>query len=185
MRRRQLLRRGAATLVPAGLGVGAGCTEKASVGEQTPTAAAEQTPVREELPALPVAERWSVAEGEIAAAAAADVSDRAAFEAVVADGGPTVKGLTDRGGKLELKLVPSDAENRGIAADVGLVGGAYAALVRADDSYLRVSTTILDDRGAPMGSFQAVTAWARRYLADEWSDTDYGEALLGTLKTKS
>lgn len=185
MRRRQLLRRGAVTLAPVGLGVGAGCAEKASVGEETPTAAKAQTPVHDDLPDLPVEDRRSVTERAIETAAEADVGDVEAFEAVVADGGPTVEKLTEREGKLELELVPSDAADRGVVADVGLVGGAYAALVRADDSFLRVSATLLDDRGKPMGSFQAVTAWARRYVAAEWSAKAYGEALLGTLQTKS
>lgn len=182
MQRRQLLRRGAVALTPAV--VGAGCAEKTEHGEETPTAAKRQTPVHDDVPALPVEDRWGVTERAVETAAEADVADVDAFEAAVTDGGPAVDSLTEREHGIELEVTPSNAESRGVAADVGHVGGTYAALVRETDSFDRVSVTLLDGRGRPFGSFQVVTTWARRYLDSEWSAKAYGEAALGTLKTK-
>lgn len=182
MHRRHLLRRGAAAL---SVGFLAGCAEKADSGAQTPTAAKKQTPAHGNLPSLPVEERWGVAERAIEAAAEADVADVDAFEAAVADGGPSVEKLTEHGKKLELEATPSAAPDRGVVADVGHVAGAYAALLRSDDSFERVSVTLLDERKAPFGSFQAVTTWGQKYVDGEWSAKEYGEAVLGTLKTKS
>ncbi|MDS0294845.1 hypothetical protein [Halogeometricum luteum] len=182
MRRRHILRRGAAALA---VGLTAGCAAKADGGSDTPTAAKRQTPAHGDLPALPVEERWSVAGRSVGDAASTDVADADAFEAAVAEGGPAVEKLTKRGKKLELKATPSDAAGRGVVTDVGHVAGAYAALVRSDDSFERVSVALLDGGKKPFGSFQVVTPWAERYVDGEWTATEYGEAVLGTLKTKS
>jgi hypothetical protein len=170
----------------AAVGLSAGCAAKADGGKDTPTAAKRQTPVHGDLPALPVEERWTVVERSIdAAAESADVGGVDAFETAVDDGGPSVEKLTERGSKLELKATPGDAAGRGVVADVGHVAGAYAAFLRDGGSSERVSVTLLDGEKDPFGSFQVVAVWARRYVDGEWTAKEYGEAVLGTLKTKS
>lgn len=171
---------GLAALVPAAL---AGCAETAGEKPKSATPAKKQTPMQDERPALPVEERWDLAARRIEEAAAADVADVDEFTAAVERGGPSVSSTTEHETVLELKCeLDPDAEGGTVPA-VGHVAGTYAALVRGGTPFTRVDVSLLDG-GDTYGSFQLHEEWAERYESGGWSAADYGEAALGTLKTK-
>lgn len=176
-----MLRRGACALVPTGLS--AGCAKTAGDSPGTPTPAKRQTSVQDRLPDLPVADRWDVVGRAVEAAARTEVSDAAGFEAAVEDGGPKVTSLKTTPSLVELTGAPAPTEG-GVARTVGLVAGAYAAFVRSGATVTRLNGTLETSGGEPFGSFQVTTDWAERYLRGAWSAEAYGEAVLGTLKTK-
>ncbi|MFC4357612.1 hypothetical protein ACFO0N_06570 [Halobium salinum] len=170
----------------ASLGACAGCAQTAGEKPTTATPSKEQTPVQDERPSLPVVERWDRAARRVEVAADADVTEVDSLVAAVERGGPSVSGAKAKteGKLLELTCEVDPGAEGGAVAAVAHVAGTYAALVEHGTPLVRLDGTIVDVGGDAYGSFQLHEAWANRYLDGEWSASDYGEASLGTLKTK-
>lgn len=181
MLRRETLRYATALLSVA---VTAGCTEKTDTGAETPTAAKRQTPVADALPDLPVAERTAVVGRAITETAERNVADFPAFEAVIEREGLSIKSTKKTERIIELKGVVIVDTDRGIAQYVGRVAGAYAAFVRSGAPYDRLNVTLNEQDDSTFGSFQVLSAWSKQFEERNWSAEQYGEAVLGTLKTK-
>lgn len=174
--------RGLAGLVP--IAACAGCAQKAGDVGETATPAKEQTPVHDRLPSLPVEERWGVLADRVERAAAVELTDLDSFVAAVERDGPAVTDVKEYGTVLELTCELDPGSEPGAVPVVGHVAGSYAALVRAGTPFVRLDVTLEGSDGDAYGSFQIQEAWATRYEEGEWSPGAYGEAALGTLKTK-
>lgn len=164
--------------------VSAGCAEKPPEGEKTATPAKRQTPVSDALPDLPVEKRIEIVGRAITETAERDVTDFSAFEATIERSGISIESTKKTERVIELKGVVTVDTDHGIAERVGHVAGAYAAFVRSGSSYERLNVTFERQGDSTFGSFQVRSEWSKRFEKGEWSAEQYGEAVLGTLKTK-
>lgn len=76
----------------------------------------------------------------------------------VIEAGPHGEGLV-----LEVEFVQTERFDAGILDSIGLIAGAYAALVAAGSETELLEATVLDEAGNPFGSFHVLRAWAEEY----------------------
>lgn len=174
--RRRVLR---LTGVP-GAALLAGCTE--DVGAEFPEN--REWPLAGRLPALPVRERAAVMAERIEAMADAPLREPADLEGAF-DGYALELEFAERERDV-LRVGYEDPERRtrGDLGNVGLLAGAYAALVGNGYDATALGVEILDDAPASYGVATAESAWAERYLGGDLSAEGYGELVAGTIEFK-
>lgn len=185
MNRRLFLSRGAAGLGAAAL---AGCLEE-------PLKAAESKPplfqdlYHEEEVDLPVRRRFDVVEEGVEHADGASVEDRESFASFLEEQGLAVESLTETteadATLLELEYAEERYEDRGVAYAVGVVSGAYAALVDAGEPTDELTASIHDAAGEPFGEFTVRAAWAERYRKGELTAAEFGGKVGDTLESSA
>lgn len=134
-------------------------------------------PLSDLIPDLPVEQRGDVLEAGVGAGLETESSDPESFERALDEAGVPVE-PTD--GTVEVEY-PADWAD-GLLYGVGLVGGAYASLVRGGYPATELRATLLDADGRPFGEFGAEIDWPRR-LGGELTQSGYGTLVADTLET--
>lgn len=167
---RRTILRGAA--VPLALSL-AGCGSRR--GDAT-----EPVPLSDVIPDLPVEQRGDVLEAGIAAGLSTASSDLDSFESALTEAGASVETVDGSDGTLDVEYMADWSD--GLLYGVGLVGGAYASLVRGGYPATELRATILDADGRPFGEFTANIDWVRR-LNGDLTKSEYGTLVADTLET--
>lgn len=149
---------------------------------KTPPKIDQQTPTSGVVPSLPVSEVKSVTESAIESAPSS-VADLDAFEAALTNAGVSDVGLTEHDKFLSLSHAVSHDAAGSVARTLGTTAGVYAALVETsgDDRPLSVSVSVA---GEVAGEYAVPPEWATEYRTGETTAKEYGEKVLGTVKTK-
>lgn len=164
----------------AALTASAGCIEE--MGKEFPKN--KKWPISEYTPALPVEERTTVLEERISGLSSADIADPAGLASTLEEYEMTVKSVERKRDVLTLEYVNTDRRDEGNVHDVALIAGGYAALVDAGYDAKALGATILDDAPASYGSATVETAWARKYNHGTLTAAEYGELVVGTIKSQ-
>lgn len=173
--RRTLLRRGSGAL--AGMSTLAGCTEE--IGEEFP--AEREVPVAEFAPDPPIHEKTDVLAEGITMLADADVTDPDEFETTLIEHGIEIESVEREFEILTIEY--RSAVQQGILDDIGLIAGAYAALVAAEYDTTALDITIFDADSSSFGIAEITTDIAEQYNADELSAKEYGELVAETIES--
>lgn len=162
----------------------AGCARPVeSEDRETPPEIDRQTPTSRLVPSLPVAEVKSVTESGVESAPES-VADLDALEAALVERGVGVVDLTEHDEFVSLTQAVDSFADEGVARSLGVVAGAYAGFVAESDDPVPLSVTLEHD-GSTMGEYAVAAAWAEEYLSGETTAKEYGEKVLGTVKTKT
>lgn len=137
-------------------------------------------PLSDVVPALPVEESGDVLEAGVAAGLDTASSDPASFERALSEAGVPVESVEPADGTVEVEYAVDWTD--GVLFSVGLVGGAYAALVRGGYPATELHATLLDADGSPFGEFTAEIDWTRR-LGGDLDTAEYGTLVADTLET--
>lgn len=144
----------------------------------------EPVPIQERLPNLPVEENVEVLAAGIEAGFDADVADPAEFEQALTDAGLAVESLVDREDELALEYRDEPERDSGVLRDIGVVAGAYAALLDGTAGLPgRLLATLVDDELESFGEYHVDAEWAVEYAAGETSAEEYGVLVSDTLET--
>lgn len=173
--RRNLLRLGGVAVATAL----AGCTE--DIGEEFPPNT--HWPAAELVPSLPVREQTEVLADGIEALSTAQIPDEATFETTVEEYGLSVEAIERTREVLTVDYVNNDRYASGTLHDVGLIAGAYAALIAAGYDSVALGITILDPAPASFGSASIETEWTRQYNEGRLSAAEYGELVATTIES--
>lgn len=144
--------------------------------------ATEPVPLSDVIPDLPVEQRGDVLEAGVAAGLETESSDPESFERALSEAGVPVESVEAADGIVEVTY-PADWAD-GLLDGVGLVGGAYASLVRGGYPATELRATLLDADGRPFGEFTAEIDWVRR-LGGDLTESEYGTLVADTLETVS
>lgn len=136
---------------------------------------------------LPVHDRHDVAVDAIGRAAGAAPTDVDALEAVLAGEEIRVEAAdlveVDWVPTLELEYRVADAVERGLLDHLGLVAGAYAAVVAAGEGGERLEATLLDDAGETYGEYEVEADWAEAFDDGELSARAYADEVMVTAES--
>ena len=164
----------------------AGCARPVESGSdtttKTPPKIQRQTPTSRLVPSLPVTEVKSIAASGVESAPES-VDGLDAFESAIDERGVDVVDSTEYETFVSLTQAIDSFADEGVARSLGVVSGTYAAYVDATDEPGPLSVT-LEHEGSTMGEYAVAAEWAEEYLADETTAKEYGEKVLGTVKTK-
>ena len=174
--RRALLRWGAVL----GVSALAGCTEE--IGREFPSN--EKVPLSEVVPEVPVKKRTTVLETGITELAGEDLTTNDEFTAEIEAAGIEVGSFSERYDVLKLEYRNQTRRNRGVLHELGLVAGAYAALVSADRTTTALDVTITNARSSTVGFVEISSEYAARYNAGEYSAAEYGELVASSITSK-
>lgn len=178
MRRRALL----AALAGSGAAL-AGCAESAEPPPtETPPEVKEETPVSGSVPDLPVREVKGVVETRIEETPDS-IPDADAFEAALVERDVDVRELSEKDDFVSLHHAVEAFTAAGVADPLGVVAGVYAAYVPEIDDHAPLSASV-DHAGETAGEYAIATTWAEEYDSGAITAKEYGEKVLGTLKTK-
>ena len=178
MRRRPLL----GALLAAGTPL-AGCARPVeSDSEKTPPDVHERTPAGESVPDLPVEEVKDVATAGVEAAPDA-VGGPEEFEAALEERGVAVESVSEKPDFLSVHHAVDSFAGAGLAEPLGIVAGVYAAYVPEVDDPTLLSAAV-EHAGETAGEYAIATTWAEEYDSGAITAEEYGEMVLGTLKTK-
>lgn len=182
MHRRHLLRR--AGLATAGVAALAGCTDANLKQAEAQPPLLEDLLHEEELD-LPVSQKFEKVAAGVEAAADADVESVDDFEAFLDERGISVESVDELlvEGESHLALEFEESGEGGVLEPVGVVAGAYAALVEAGHDSEALEATLRDPAGRTFGEFEVVRDWAERYADGEVSAAKYGGLVLDTLES--
>lgn len=162
------------------LAVSAGCIEE--MGREFPKN--KKWPISEYTPALPVQERTAVLEERIVGLSDTEITDPAGLATTLEEYELSVESVERKRDVLTLEYVNTDRRNEGNVHDIALIAGGYAALVDAGYDTAALGATILDDAPASYGSATVETAWARKYNHGTLTAAEYGELVVGTIKSQ-
>lgn len=137
-----------------------------------------------DLPELPIHEKSELLAERIAEANRAEIGDLEVFEQALVDREVEVEHVGQEDAILELEHVAIDQVESGVLSAVGIVAGAYAALVRGGHEVRELDGTILDADGREFGSYHVLTEWAEAYEGGDRSAEEYGEMVGATLETE-
>lgn len=164
-----------------------GCTEQSLEEAKEPAPLFDALYDEEEVD-LPVEQEFESVAREIRRADGETFDGPDAFAAFLEEEGLTVEHAepTEVHGEtvLELEYVPEAAIEEGNGRSVGLVAGAYAALVRGGFDGHELDATMLDADDRPFGSFAALTTWAEDYDAGAVTARTYASDVLHTLESR-
>jgi hypothetical protein len=178
MRRRALL----AAVAGSGAAL-AGCAESAGPSPtETPPDVKAQTPVSGSVPDLPSREVKTIVGKRIEAAPDA-VPDVDAFEAALVERDVDVRELSEKDDFVSLHHAVEAFTAAGVADPLGVVAGVYAAYVPEVDDPTPLSAAV-EHAGETAGEYAIATTWAEEYDSGAITAKEYGEMVLGTLKTK-
>lgn len=107
--------------------------------------------------------------------------DEEAEEEVV-DEGNVEEGLVEAT-IVELEYVIEERTEEGAARTIGIVAGAYAALLEAGHDSELLEATVLGPTDVPFGSYEIEGTWAEEYNAGELGAAEYGNEVLTTVQT--
>lgn len=158
----------------------AGCTE--DIGEEFPPA--EEEPVSELRPDLPVTERTEVLEEGIVAFEGVDVPDIETLEAELEEYGVAIESVEEELEVLTVEYVEQDRRNAGVLDNLGPIAGAYASFVDAGFEGEALELTILDPDSTTFGAAEIETIIIDRYNRGELTAKEYGELVAGTIETR-
>ena len=164
----------------AGTALLAGCTE--DVGEEFPEN--REWPVAGWLPALPVRERAELMAERIEAMADAPLREPADLEGAFEGYALELEFVERERDVLRVGYEDPERRTRGDLQNVGLLAGAYVALVGNGYDATALGVEILDDAPASYGVASAESAWAERYVDGDLSAKGYGELVAGTIESK-
>lgn len=174
--RRDVLRSAAV----AGSLVLAGCTE--DVGEELP--ANEHWPVADLAPDPPVHQQTGVLEDAIKETSADRIEDVDGFVAALSARGLDFESVEEVVEALHLAYVEADLEGRGTLETIGLVAGAYAALVGAGFEARALELVVFGPEGDTVGVVEAATEWAAAFDEGALSAAEYGELVTATIESR-
>jgi len=137
-------------------------------------------PLSDVIPDLPVEQRSDLLEAGVVAGLETEASAPESFERALVEAGVPVESVDPADGTVDIEF-PADWAD-GLLYGVGLVGGAYASLVRGGYPATELSATVLDADGRPFGEFTAKIDWTRR-LGGELTESGYGTLVADTLET--
>lgn len=181
MRRRTVMRRGGAAVV--GTLPLAGCTTDALSAAERPPPPLERHGV-ENLD-LPVTQPLAVAAAGIERGRTAGVDSPEALVTAVESEGLHVSevGRATSAGEslLSLEYAPAGGSSRGLMGHLGVVAGAYTALVDAVDGPRTFEATVTD--GVPVGTYEIERRWAESYLDGTATVREYAADVVRTLET--
>ncbi|MFC6905617.1 hypothetical protein [Halalkalicoccus tibetensis] len=84
---------------------------------------------------------------------------------------------------VELEYVIEEQVEEGTVQTIGIVAGAYAALLEASHDSELLEANILDPADVPFGSYEIEGTWAEEYTTGEISAAEYGDKVLTTVET--
>jgi hypothetical protein len=85
---------------------------------------------------------------------------------------------------VELEYVIEEQVEEGAVHTIGIVAGAYAALIEAGHDSELLEATVLNPADAPFGLYEIETTWAEEYNAGEISAAEYADEILVTVETE-
>ncbi len=163
-----------------GLSALAGCTKE--IGQEFPPN--EKIPLSGQLPDLPVEERTAVLEAGITALADADIATEEEFVTALEAEGIAVESLETIHDVLTLEYSTRQSPNEGVLHELGLIAGAYAALVETRYHTTVLEVTIANERSSTYGVAEIAAEDAERYNASEYSAMEYGELVASSIMSK-
>lgn len=163
-----------------GLSALAGCTEE--IGQEFPPN--KEIPLSEMIPDLPVKEQTEVLEAGITAFANTDIASEDEFVAALEAEDIAVESLDTAPDVLTLEYTTQRTQNEGVLYELGLIAGAYAALVAAGHGAPVLDIAIADKRSSTYGVAEIAAEDAKRYNAGGYSATEYGELVASSIKSK-
>ncbi|MFC5970701.1 hypothetical protein ACFPYI_05080 [Halomarina salina] len=173
--------------VAAATPLAAGCARPVESGSdtatKTPPKIQRQTPTSRLVPSLPVPEVKSIAESGVESAPDS-VDGFDSFAAALDERGVDVVDGSEYETFVSLTQAVDSFADEGVARSLGVVAGTYATYVEAVDEPGPLSVT-LEHEESTMGEYAVAVEWAEEYLADETTAKEYGEKVLGTVKTKT
>ena len=140
-------------------------------------------PLSEAKPDLPVLELSDVLKEGVRSMSDADVGTVDEFVATLEEEGFQIKAVEEVRDVLAIEYVSSIRFGEGAYHDVGLIAGAYAALVDNGYDGYALALTIHHANADSYGSWTIETRIAKRYNAGELTAAEYGELVAKTLKT--
>jgi hypothetical protein len=88
-------------------------------------------------------------------------------------------------GPVEVPIVELEyVIEEGAVHTIGIVAGAYAALIEAGHDSELLEATVLNPADAPFGLYEIETTWAEEYNAGEISAAEYADEILVTVETE-
>lgn len=183
MDRRRCLKRVAVCCLPVAV---AGCTEATLEEAEQPAGVLEELFDAAEIE-LPVEQRIDVLVDRIERLEGESLEDPAAFESSLTEAGLDVDSLEERdvAGEtvLELAYVIENPAAEGNVHSLGIVAGAYAALVRGGYDGDSLESSLHDAEGREFGTYDVETVWAEAHDASERSVRSYAGEVLHTLES--
>lgn len=179
------------TFLGNGLAVGslvalAGCTEQTLKAGKSQVESLDDLYRYEEV-SLPVRQRFELVEEGVHRAEGAEIETPDDFEAYLDEQGFAVEDVSedtkDGAPILSLEYVADDETERGRALEVGIVAGAYAAVLEAEFDGEELDATLLDPEGAEFGEFAVPTDAAERYNEGAISAATYGKEAMKELQS--
>lgn len=136
---------------------------------------------------LPVEQKFEHVEEGVHRAEDAEVETPDDFEAYLKEQGFAVEDVSesvvDGETVLSLEYTAADRRERGRAFELGVVAGAYAALVDAGFDGEELDVTLLDPDGEKFGEFVVTTSAAEHYNEGETSAATYGKEAVKELES--
>lgn len=184
MDRRNFLRNGVGVV---GVAVLSGCTEQTLKESESQPELLDHLFHYEEVD-LPVRQTFEIAATGVLRAEDAAIQTPGEFEEYVREQGLAVEGTSEavRGDEtvLSLEYVVGEARDRGRALEVGVVAGAFAALVEGEYGGDELDVTLLDPDGREFGEFAVRRSAAEAYNAGEMTAASYGSEAMKELQSK-
>lgn len=183
MYRRDLLRAGV-TLV--GIPALSGCTEQRL--EEAGRVPPPLEPIPKEEVDLSVSQRLAIAEQGIERASGVDILTPDELAGYLRDQRvhvETVEGMVEGGSPiLSLSYVVDETYDEGLMHHLGLVAGAYAALVEATQEHEKLTAHLLDPAGDEFGEYEIRRRWARKYNDGTYSARKFAYEAAATATSK-
>lgn len=136
---------------------------------------------------LPVQQKFGDVEEGVLLAEGAEIETLDDFEAYLEERGLTVKdvseGVVEGETILSLEYVVDEEMEWGRALEVGVVAGAYAALIDAEFDGEELDVTLLDPEGEEFGEFTVRTDAAEHYIEGGTTAATYGKEAIKELKS--